>query len=108
MQRVQRNGKFTFVVSVTGPIAGREEQVRSVVNVILAKREAHVTGSLLVCIAAARCEALCALHSAAASSTTTAGLAALAEILPKHQIHRANEMRLFLSRLSIAVGVCVI
>lgn len=87
---------ITFIVSVTGPIARREEQVSSVVNVVL-QRQAHVTRPLFIRIAAGG-EALRALN-ATASATASTRLPALAEVLPEHQIH-CEELLLPSSRVN--------
>ena len=73
----------TFIFAVTGPIAGREEQVSPVVDVIL-QRQAHVTGPLLICIPPAGGEALGALEASAATSARLSTAAAFAEVLPEH------------------------
>lgn len=86
---VKCNG-FTFIV-VAGSIAWREEQMSSVVHIIL-QRQAHVACSLLIRIATGR-KALRALETTAAATARFSSTSTFSEVLPKHQIHRGIEMR---------------
>lgn len=93
----EQQHQFTFIVSVTGPIARREEQVSSVVNVIL-QRQAHLTRPLLIRTATAGHEAFGALEASTSATASARLSAALAKVLPKHQVHRDRRRR---SRVSL-------
>lgn len=86
---VKCNG-FTFIV-VAGSIAWREEQMSSVVHIIL-QRQTHVACPLLIRIATGR-KALRALETTTAATARFSSTSTFSEVLPKHQIHRGIEMR---------------